>query len=292
MRQPPFQSTQPLPEYQARLSRERATRPYSPNRVHVLVRLAHGFVTLTWTTWGVIGILSGHMFFLISRGGPIHFSGIPAFLFSAAVMACAATSVLAIADHYDRRNNEASYRRARKRVWWAAAALFLVAMLVGVAERIDVLPLTDGSVGLLSTIDLQRLLASQSISMKLSPYKDALYAWSLGLGAWCILGILLLSKLKVVREGEPASPGVALFILTVLVGPALLSFTLALGASLVTGSLPSAQAMDDDSLRAQVAWMHSMFLACVSLTGFWLLGVAVFVAGLTGRLPEPRQRER
>jgi hypothetical protein len=289
--EPSFPPTQPLPEYQARLPRKSAARGYFPNHVHVVARVTHAFVALTWTTWAVIGILSGHMFFLISRGGPVHFSGVPAFLFSAAVMACAATSVLAIVDHYDRRNNEASYKRLRKRLWLVAAALLLLAMLVGLAERTDALPLTDGSLGLLSTLDLQNLLASQSLSSALGPHKDALYGWSVGLGAWCVLGVLLLSKLKLIREGEPARPGIALFMLVALVGPALFSFTLALGASLVTGSMPSARPMVDDAIRAQVAWMHSMFLACVSLSAFWLLSVTGFVAKAAGVLPEPKHRE-
>jgi len=87
---------------------------------------------VTWGAWACIGFLSGHLFFLVSRGGPAHFSGLPALIFAGAVLACAVACMTMVVDHYDRRDNEAAYRRLKKQLWWGAGALFLVAILVAV----------------------------------------------------------------------------------------------------------------------------------------------------------------
>ena len=39
---------------------------------------------LTWGAWALIGLLSGHMYVLLSRRGSIHLSGTAAILFAAA----------------------------------------------------------------------------------------------------------------------------------------------------------------------------------------------------------------
>ena len=128
-----FTPTQPLPECQDRLRKQRRwTRTiYTPNDVPLSHRILYGLISLTWVGWAMIGLLSGHMFFLVSKRGAIHFSGVPAMLFSAAVVACAIACVVTIVDHYDRRDNEESYRRVRRRAWLTAMVFFLPVRLHG-----------------------------------------------------------------------------------------------------------------------------------------------------------------
>jgi hypothetical protein len=119
-----FAPTTPLPQHQVRLREQRrwSRPPYVPNNVPRRLRILYGLISLTWVGWAVIGLLSGHMFWLVSRHGPVHFSGVPALLFCAAVMACAAAFAVSIVDHYDKRDNEDAYRRTRRWIWLAALA--------------------------------------------------------------------------------------------------------------------------------------------------------------------------
>lgn len=259
-----FAPTQPLPEYQARLRKQRRwLRPvYTPNIVPLGSRLLYGLVSLTWVGWAMIGLLSGHMFFIVSRRGPIHFSGVPAMLFSAAVVSSAAACAVSIIDHYDKRDNEEAYRSARRRMWLAALALFCLSGVVGLAERIDLLPYTDGRLGLLSTEALRSLLASRGLDEMLAPHRAALNKWSVVLLLWFVAGMGLLKMLGLADRGAKPRLSVALFTVVFLVGPALSAFTLHLLAYFVAGA-PSSRPYTDELLRARLAWMQSMLLVCV-----------------------------
>jgi len=70
-----FAPTQPLPEHQDRLRSQRhSTRlKYTPNHVPLIARTLYALVSLTWIGWAMIGLLSGHMFVLLSKRGPIQF---------------------------------------------------------------------------------------------------------------------------------------------------------------------------------------------------------------------------
>lgn len=291
----PFEPTQPLAEHQPRLteSADPATGPHSPNHIPLGMRLISAVVALTWTGWALIGLLSGHMFLLISRRGPIQFSGIPAWLFSAAVMASAVACAVVILDHYDRRKNEASYQRTRRRLWWTALLFFCLAAGVGCAERSGWLPYTDGRIGLLSTDQLRSLLASPSIHGLLSPYAEALDRWALILMLWFLFGGLALKKLGLLKDGVPLSPGVGAFLLVFLVSPALLSFTLALMSMLTSGYLPSGEAVSEDQIRARLAFFQSMLLTCLAAVAFLLITLGVLVLrrlGVVPPLPDPDDR--
>jgi hypothetical protein len=99
---PDFVNTQPLPEHQQRLDKQawwRRQRRHQPNQVYIGARLFYGVLTLTWTAWAAIGVLSGHMYFLVSRGGPLHLFGLPALLFSGSVLAAAVACGSVIVDH-------------------------------------------------------------------------------------------------------------------------------------------------------------------------------------------------
>ncbi len=288
-----FVPTQPVPELQERLRAQRrwARPPYTPNHVPKGGRILYALLGLTWATWAMIGLLSGHMFLLVSKRGPIHFSGVPAVLFSLAVMASAATFAVAIVDHYDKRDNEEAYGRMRRRLWWAAAGLLCMAAVVGLAERIDLLPYTSSTLGLLSTQGLQNLLASSWLSDLLTPHRASIEKWSIILLLWCFAGTFVLQKLGLMRSHDSTPrPGLAVFVILFLVGPAVTAFTLSLVATLASGSFPSHQPLSDESLRAQLAWIHSMLLTAVSLLAVMGLAVVVGFLRILGVLPEPTHR--
>lgn len=283
-----FMPTQPMPDLQERLRKQRrwARPPYTPNHLPVGLRLFYAVVSLTWIGWSVVGLLSGHMFFLLSRRGPVHFSGIPAVLFSAAVLMSAFACCVAIVDHYDKRDNESSYKSARRWLWGIAAACLFVSAAVGCAERIDVLPFTDGRVGLLSTTELQTLLASSWLNELLAPRSAELQRWSLILMACCISGALLLTKLGLLKRDAPMGTGVALFVVVILVGPALTSFTLVVLSWLVAGE-PASPGLSEEAFRSQLAWLHSMLLACLGSLAVLLLALVALVLRAIGLLPAP-----
>lgn len=281
-----FMPTQPLPAFQERLRKQRRwARPlYTPNHVPIGQRLFYAVVSLTWVGWSVVGLLSGHMFFLVSRRGLVHFSGVPALLFSAAVLASAVACFVAIIDHYDKRDNESSYKRARRWLWWTAAACLFVSAAVGCGERTDLLPFTDGRVGLLSTSGLQTLLASSWLNELLAPHSAALQRWSFISIACCISGLLVLTKLGLLKRDAPAGTGVALFVVVILVGPALTTFTLVVLSWLVAGE-PAPPALSEEAFRSQLAWLHSMLLACLGSLALLSLIFVALVLRAMGLLP-------
>jgi hypothetical protein len=288
-----FAPTQPLPEYQERLRKQRRwSRPaHTPNHVPFGLRLIYSLAGVTWLSWAMIGLLSGHMFFLVSRKGPIHFTGIPALMFSGAVLASAAACAVVIVDHYDRRDNEDSYRRFRRGLWWSAVGLFLVACIVGFAERADVLPYTDGRVGLLSTASLKSLLLSKWLANKLGPHKSTLDTWALVTFIWCFAGLFIMTKVGLIKEGDSPRPGVVCVMLAFFVVPALGTFTLYLVYALAAGDLPSRTLLSEEELRSQLAWMQSMLVTCLAALSFSLLALVTIALRAIGVLP-PLNAER
>lgn len=286
-----FQDTQPIREHQERLHAQwrRPREHYVPNRVPRVTRALYAIISLIWLGWALIGMLSGHMYFLISRGGPIHFSGIPALLFSMAVLAGAAACSVAIVDHHDRRDNEESYRRARRVLWWSALAGLGLALLVAAAETFSLLPYTAGDMGMLSVSDLKALLQSDWLSRVLSPHREALSYWLFVTSFGALVGLTLLKKLGLLNEYQPRLVPVLMAAL-LLVTPALL-LTLGLIQSLVSGSAAASAANDEDA-RAQLAWTQSMLLMCMGFTSLGLLAVVIVFLRLTGLMrapPDPRR---
>ncbi len=287
-----FAPTQPLAEYRERLRVQRRwARPkYQPNQVTLSARFIYAWVSLTWIGWALIGLLSGHMFFLISKAGPIHFSGLPAIVFSLAVIASSAAVAITIVDHYDRRDNEEAYKRTRRRLWWAAACFFCVALVIGLAERIGLLPFTDGSLGMLSTRKLQSLLASTWLTNKLAPYREAISFWSMIVFVWCIGGLFALSQLGLLKKDETARPGVLLIVICVFIGPAVAAFALNLIDWLASGAIPTRHPRSEDYLRAQLAWVHSMLLADICLLVLLALVVILICLQAIGIIPKVQTR--
>lgn len=268
-----FADTQPLPrEPRAPVPSRRWWRR-QPNYLPVGERVWYGLLAVTWMAWAAIGMVSGHMFFLVSRRAPAHFSGLPALIFAGAVLASAAACACKFIDHYDQRDNEEQYRRAKKILWCGAGVLFLLAVLVGVAERNSLLPYTDGRWGLLGPDRLRMLLASTWLAGKLQPHAEQLHAWSFVAVAWFAGAGLLLKRMGVMdgRPGHVTRNGITL---AVLLLPALTTITLGLLADLSAGDVARKAGLAEDQVRAQVAWVLSMLVVCAAA---WAMVSAMFV---------------
>lgn len=267
-----YQDTRPLRAHQERLHAQwgRPRAHYVANHVPAAQRVLLGLVSLTWVSWALIGVLSGHMFFFV--GVPLHFSGIPALVFSLAALASAAACSVAIVDHHDRRDNELSYQRARRHLWWVALWLWVLAAAVGMSEELGLLPYTDGRVGLLTTQRLHDLLASETLQRFLLTHPIG--RWCAITVGWCVAGLFLLHKAgRLHAENARRDAGVWLIALMAMIIPALASCSLLMLDLLAPGEITGWQAHEEE-FRSTQAWLLSGLLTCVSAT---LLCIALFI---------------
>jgi hypothetical protein len=270
-----FAPTQPEEEYQSRLLEQKRWRrlgPFVPNQVPVGQRFAYGVLTLTWGAWGVIGLLSGHMFLLISRTGPVHFEGFAALLFAGAVLASAVICALKVVDHFDRRDNEAIYQFAHRWLIRIAVALFLVSCVVGCIPAWAVPPATAESWGALSNTHLRSLFESHWLTARLRPLHPSMTLWLFGTFAWLVVWGLVLRLLGLGSGRQVKSPILGTVALYVVAAPALAAFTLNLVWSLVSGEMPTSGQVSEAQMRARFAWQASMLVACI---GAWLSFVVI-----------------
>lgn len=268
-----FEPTQPQAEQQ-QLQRRWSMRHHVPNHVPVGQRFLNAVVALTWTGWALIGVLSGHMYFLVSKRGPIHFSGVPALIFCAAVLAAATALMVTIVDHYDRRDNEEAYLRVRRWLWYGAGALLVASLFGGCAG----IPLKGEAVALVTPQRLLWLSKVEWIARILNPLKDTLERWTLLSFIWLMAVGLFMRLIGVGKKGEQPSAGLGLFLMVFVFLPVLSTFSLALLRRVVNGEFGKEVA--GDALGASIAWSYSMLLAC---GGAWLL-VALALIGFGCRL--------
>jgi|SRR5215471_35782 len=88
---------------------------YTPNSIPVGTRVAHILLSALLLTYGTLAIYFDDLYLPASgrrlHHHGIHFHGVPLWLTYAAML-CAVLSLLSVvADHYDKRDNEISYRR-------------------------------------------------------------------------------------------------------------------------------------------------------------------------------------
>jgi len=206
-------------------------------------------------------------------------------IFCVAVVASAVACFVTVVDHYDRRDNEASYRRWRLRLVLAAMGCLLLAGGVGWAERADLLPLTDGRLGLLSTPGLRTLLAADWLQELLVPRSDEINRWAVILMGWLVVASFMLKVFGLWSKDQPPHPVLALFMAVCVVGPALVSFTLMLLTTMVSGTFPEVQGRAEDVVRGQLAQMHSMLLMCLAFLAGLGVVVLTIVLRAVGVLP-------
>lgn len=257
---------------------------FIPNYIPFGERLVAAVATMTWVAWALVGFLSGHMFFLVSRRGPLHFAGVPALLFSAAVLVSAAALASTILDHYDRRDNERAYRRAKRMLWGAAGIFFLLSVLVAMAEWRSLLPWTDGSVGLLSSTSVRALLTSEALASALRPHRSWLSSCFVATTIWFMVGTAVSEKVGWLSRDQAVSlelgqrhPLRTALVLSVLVLPGLTCFLFVLLTEISWGELFLQPAATEHQVRSRVAWAHSMLIGCVGALLFVLSAVITFV---------------
>ncbi|MGE0332661.1 MAG: hypothetical protein AB7P37_18440 [Ramlibacter sp.] len=249
------------------------------------MRLFLAAAGLTWMGWALIGIVSGHMFFMISRAGPIHFAGIPALVFCCAVLAGAVAIILPILDHYDRRDNEAAYRDLRRWLWWAALSLVAVAMV----SRCS--PLAGGGqdAALLPPERLQKLLVSDRLDRLLRPWGSDLM---LVMGLSSLAAVVNMGLARLVRTDWRSLPPTSVFLwlnmLFVMIFTS--SFFLMVLRSLAIGEFSQASG-GGEALSFQIAWMHSLLLASGAVVVFIMLALAIKVCRHLGMVTDPPEDE-
>ena len=111
-----------------------AAAGYTPNHVPLSARLLRGFGALALIAWGAIGVMVDDLV-LPTKTGALHLHGLAAWVMAAAMLCGAAVLVSVVVDHYDRRRNEAAYRRCGlwgARLGWILAGLSCGLLLAGI----------------------------------------------------------------------------------------------------------------------------------------------------------------
>lgn len=264
----PFAPTQPLEEHQERLrmqQRKRRRGDFHPNRLSLAARLFYGVAAVTWLGWAAIGLVSGHMFILLSRRGPWHFSGLAAVLFCCAVLLSSALCALQVIDHYDRRDNEASYKAMRRRLLWGAFILFVLTLILSCSGSLGATRVPDGFIGWMDTTSLVHGIKSPRLVRYLSPMAASLNGWLLGTTIW-LLVVGMVGKLLFKGTLPVLPPFAALGVLYFVFAPLLAAFTLNLLWYVATGDV-AGRDLSEPSVRPRVALALSMLIACV---GAWM----------------------
>ena len=105
---------------------------YTPNHVHWSKRFINVLYAMVLLALGALGLFKGELLLPGKRtSGPtgIAMHGLSAWLMYAAMVCAVAVLLSTVVDHYDRRNNEATYRRftkVGKVAGWVLLALALV----------------------------------------------------------------------------------------------------------------------------------------------------------------------
>lgn len=266
----PFALTQPLEEHQERLQTQRRKRRgvFHPNRLSLAARLFYGAAAMTWFGWAVVGLVSGHMFLLLSRGGPLHFSGLAALLFCAAVLLCSAFCVLQVMDHYDRRDNEASYKTVRRWLLWGALILFVLTLLFSCNGSFGAAatPSPGKFGGWMSTASLIDGIKNPWLIKHLSPIAESLNRWLVATTIWFfVVGAVVKFLFKETHPALP--PRVALSLLYFVFAPLLAAFTLNWLWYVATGDV-AGRDLSASIIRPRIALALSMLIACA---GAWMI---------------------
>ncbi len=279
-----FEPTQPQEDHQRRLQEQipRWYPPYVPNAVPAVVRMFYALLALTWTAWAMIGLLSGHMFFMVSRRGMIHFEGLAAMFFCAAVVLAVFLCVLPIIDHYDRRNNEVAYKRMRKAMAWAAVMVLATALTLGYMSSLNNQVWARGLLDGMSLADVGRI---RWLAEHLGPLREQLRLWVVASLMWFMF-CAVIGKGWLSGDGVETSaakhPLLALVLIHVVVTPTLVAFGLNLLHDIATGELANS-VKNPDELPKRLAWVYSMFVAVLGaglLLAFVTLMALLRAAGL------------
>lgn len=110
-------------------------RKYKPNSYELKTRVVCFFFALFCLIYSVIELAIGHTYIPGKRGG-LFLSGIPTFFIALSLLALSLPALLLIIDHYDHRDNVATYKSFQKRFAKLSLYLFAFAFIAGFVESI------------------------------------------------------------------------------------------------------------------------------------------------------------
>jgi hypothetical protein len=266
-----FALTIPNEADQKRLKKQKRWRRlgnYVPNSLSPGTRLLFSGVVLAWAGWSGIGLLFGHMFWLVSRRGLIHFSGLAALLFSATVLTVALILAAHVVDHYDKRDNEEVYQQVRAWLWRVAISLFVLTWMIGCSTSVF-LSDTRTFTGLVETENVAGFLTSSWVAERLAPIHGSFLKWLFFSFGWLAL-CAAVARLASPRQLPPLAGSIALLVIAL---PALTATTLFVLWVVVGGDGSAFLDADEDMVRFKVAFASSVLVVLAIL--WWLLVVGV-----------------
>jgi len=105
---------------------------YRPNEIPFLNSVIYGIGAAVVFFYGLYGVAVDDLFLPGKRGAGMHLHGASAWLAFFAMACMAANFVSMIADHFDRRNNERSYRLFAKLTAYLGWTCFLLSLALAV----------------------------------------------------------------------------------------------------------------------------------------------------------------
>jgi len=128
---------------------------YTPNAVHLKVRLRNIALSVTFLIYGTFGVVTDN-FMIPTKRGVLTLYGYPAWIMYGALLCLVANLTAVIIDHYDTRNNEGRYKKLEafvRKFGWTLFGLALILHLVKhvqdyVCEDRVILQTTSEKVGL------------------------------------------------------------------------------------------------------------------------------------------------
>lgn len=104
---------------------------YEPNHIPLRERVLNCVLSLILIVYGIIALRNDDLYIPARRGG-VHLHGLPMIIMLIA-MACAVLAMLlVVVDHYDRRDNERSYRMASLTIQGIAWTCLVVSLALDV----------------------------------------------------------------------------------------------------------------------------------------------------------------
>lgn len=104
-------------------------RPYEPNRMPAWDRSWYMAFVIGGILYAIHGIYAGELYIPNKRGG-VTVRGPHAIVLAAAVLVAVANLAARVVDHYDRRNNEASYKNFLAATKFGAWVLFVLSFFM------------------------------------------------------------------------------------------------------------------------------------------------------------------
>ncbi|NTV70675.1 MAG: hypothetical protein HGA71_11060 [Azonexaceae bacterium] len=111
-----------------------APEHYTPNQVPLKTRILRTLGSLGLIAYGVLGVVIDDIV-IPGKRSSLHLHGLPAWLMALAMVCAAITLISLVVDHYDRKNNEPSYRRLETRaskLGWILAGLATGSQIAGI----------------------------------------------------------------------------------------------------------------------------------------------------------------